>query len=96
MWPFYYSNTKDILYRSYREEWHRQGKFYYDTHNRNENNTYDYIPPENTDALPKDAVPTDVMNIEEGWRMSGHLPMMAKEKVNHKQINVHGIPNVKR
>jgi hypothetical protein len=80
MWPFYYSCTKDILYRSYREKWHQQGKFYYDCHNRNNNKTYDYTPTENINYLPADAVPTDVMDMTEGWRLSGHLPMMTEEK----------------
>jgi hypothetical protein len=80
LWPFYYSCTTDILYRSYREEWHRQGKFNYDCHNRNETKTYNYTPTDNVEVLPEDAVPTDVMDIKEGWRMSGHLPMMTWEK----------------
>jgi hypothetical protein len=80
LWPFYFSCTKQTLYRSYREKWHQQGKFYYDCHSRNNNNTYDYTTTGNTDHLPEDAVPTDVMDTEEGWRVSGHLPMMTWEK----------------
>jgi hypothetical protein len=30
LWPFYHSITRDILYRSYRKQWHQQGDFYYD------------------------------------------------------------------
>ncbi|MGK3747229.1 MAG: hypothetical protein ACI90V_014093, partial [Bacillariaceae sp.] len=80
LWPFYFSRTKDTLYRSYREEWHQQGKFFYDCHSRNRNNKYNYTKTENIDYLPADAVPTDVMDTEEGWRVSGHLPMMTWEK----------------
>jgi hypothetical protein len=80
LWPFYYSCAEDKLYRSYREEWHRQGSFYYDCHSRNETDTYDYATTENIELLPVDAVPTDVMDTEEGWRLSGHLPMMTWEK----------------
>jgi hypothetical protein len=80
LWPFYFSRTEQKLYRSYREEWHRQGNFYYDCHSRNEKDKYDYTPTENIDSLPVDAVPTDVMDTEEGWRVSGHLPMMTWEK----------------
>jgi hypothetical protein len=32
LWPFYYSNKNDTLYRSYRKAWHRQGEFKYDCH----------------------------------------------------------------
>jgi ribonuclease HI len=80
LWPFYFSRTKDTLYRSYREEWHQQGEFFYDCHSRNRNNKYNYTKTENIDYLPADAVPTDVMDTEEGWRVSGHLPMMTWEK----------------
>jgi hypothetical protein len=80
LWPFYFSRTKDTLYRSYRERWHQQGKFNFDCHSRNRNDKYEYIPSENTATLPDDAVPTDVMDTEEGWRVSGHLPMMTWEK----------------
>jgi hypothetical protein len=66
LWPFYYSCKKDILYRSYREKWHQKGKFYYDCHSRNRNNKYDYTTTENIAYLPADAVPTDVMDTEEG------------------------------
>jgi hypothetical protein len=84
MWPFYYSHTTDILYRSYREECHQQGQFYYDCHNRKYNNTYDYTPTDNIKLLPKEAVPTDVMDTEQGWRMSGRLPMMHDEEGKEK------------
>jgi hypothetical protein len=80
MWPFYHSSTKDILYKSYRKEWHRQGQFYYDCHERNKDDTYNYTTTENVLILPDDAVPTDVMDIAQGWKLSGHLPMMTWEK----------------
>jgi hypothetical protein len=80
LWPFYFSRTAQTLYRSYRQEWHRQGEFCYDCHSRNRTNKYEYTSTENTAYLPVDAVPTDVMDTEEGWRVSGHLPMMTWEK----------------
>jgi hypothetical protein len=80
MWPFYYSHKTDNLYRSYREEWHSNGKFYYDCHNITENDTYDYVTKGNVKLLPKDASPADVIDTEEGWRISGHLPMSNKEQ----------------
>jgi hypothetical protein len=83
-YPKYHSSTKDILYKSYRKEWHRQGQFSYDCHERNKDDTYNYTPTENLLILPDDAVPTDVMDIEQGWRLSGHLPMMTWEmKTTH-------------
>jgi hypothetical protein len=62
LWPFYYSHNTDTLYRSYREEWHRNGEFYYDCHNITDNDTYDYTTTWNVKLLPEDASPTDVMN----------------------------------
>jgi hypothetical protein len=47
LWPFYYSNRKDTLYRSYRKDWHKQGEFTYDCHTRNDNNKCDYTTSEN-------------------------------------------------
>mgnify|MGYP002632820832 CR=1 FL=1 len=79
LWPFYYSDEKDTLYRSYREEWHRQGEFNYDCHTRNDKNTYEYTTTENIKALPEDAVPSvDAMDTIEGWRMSGQLIITEK------------------
>jgi hypothetical protein len=79
MWPFYYSHDTDTLYRSYREEWHKNGKIYYDCHTMTDNDTYDHVSPGNAKLLPEDASPTDVMDIEEGWRVSQHFPMRVKE-----------------
>jgi hypothetical protein len=83
LWPFYYSHNTDTLYRSYREEWHRNGNFYYDCHNMAENDTYEYIPSGNVSRLPEDASPTDVMDTEDGWRVSQHLPMITRN--THKE-----------
>jgi hypothetical protein len=85
IWPFYYSIGKDILYRSYREEWHRNNEIQYDSHNRNKNFTYQYKPTENTKSIPDDTVPTDVMDTETGWRISSHSPM--KTPVTTRKIN---------
>jgi hypothetical protein len=79
LWPFYYSHDTDTLYRSYREEWHRNGEFYYDCHTMADNDTYNYVQSGDVKLLPKDASPTDVMDTAEGWRVSGHLPMRNKE-----------------
>jgi hypothetical protein len=78
LWPFYYSHKTDTLYRSYREEWHRNGKFYYDCHTMIDNDTYDYVQSGNVSLLPVDASPADVMDKEGGWRISTHLPMMPR------------------
>jgi hypothetical protein len=69
LWPFYYSKKNDILYRSYRKDWHRQGVFTFDCHTRNDKNTYEYVPSENNKLLPEDAVPVDAMDTNTGWRM---------------------------
>jgi hypothetical protein len=68
----------DTLYRSYREEWHRNGKFYYDYHTMTDNDTYDYVQSGNVPLLPVDASPADVMDTEDGWRITTHLPMMPR------------------
>jgi hypothetical protein len=76
LWPFYYPHDTDTLYRSYREEWHRNGEFYYNCHTMADNDTCNYMQSGNVKLLPKDASPTDVMDKDEGWRVSGHLPMV--------------------
>jgi ribonuclease HI len=81
LWPFYYSNNNDTLYRSYRKDWHKQGQFNYDCHQRTENKTYDYGSVGYIKELPADTVPTDVMDTEQGWRLSGYLPMMEHEHI---------------
>jgi hypothetical protein len=79
IWPFYFSLSKEILYRSYREEWHSKGVMQYDKHSKTEHNTYQYLPSENTPTLPEDAVPTDVMDTDQGWRISVHSPITETE-----------------
>jgi hypothetical protein len=85
IWPFYYSISKDILYRSYREEWHQNNEIQYNSHNRNKNYTYQYKLTENTKSILEDAVLTDVMGTETGWRISSHSPI--KTQVNTRKIN---------
>jgi hypothetical protein len=80
LWPFYYSKKNDTLYRSYRKDWHRQGVFTFDYHTRNDKNTYEYAPSETNTLLPEDAVPVDAMDTNNGWRMSGQLLIINKEK----------------
>jgi hypothetical protein len=83
MWPFYYSATTDTLYRSYRKEWHKQGDYYYDCHAKTKNNTYSYKSNNNITMLPMNAIPTDVMDTEEGWRISLNQPRM---KTRNKRV----------
>ncbi|OEU11118.1 hypothetical protein FRACYDRAFT_246229 [Fragilariopsis cylindrus CCMP1102] len=75
LWPFYYSEYTDILYRSYRKNWNENGEFYYDCHLIADNDTYNYDPVGKVNSLPPDASPTDVMDTEEGWRVSLHHPV---------------------
>jgi hypothetical protein len=79
LWQFYYSHNTDTLYRSYREEWHRNGDFYYDWHAMTDNDAYKYVPLGNVKTLSKDASKTDVMDTEVRWRVLEHLPMRKKE-----------------
>ncbi|OEU09351.1 hypothetical protein FRACYDRAFT_248200 [Fragilariopsis cylindrus CCMP1102] len=72
LWPFYYSEDTDVLYRSYRKEWHTNGEYYYDCHMIADNDTYNYVPEGNVERLPNDATPADVMETEEGWRIANH------------------------
>jgi hypothetical protein len=51
---------------------------YYDCHTMTDNDTYDYVPSGNVPLLPEDASPADVMDTEDGWRISTHLPMMPR------------------
>jgi hypothetical protein len=85
MWPFYYSHKTDILYRSYREKWHKNGEIYCDCHTMTEHDTYSYTAKGNVKSLPEDALPTDIMDTKEGWRISGHLPMMEKETIREEE-----------
>jgi hypothetical protein len=44
-----------------------------------ENDTYDYVPSGNVSMLPEDtSSPTHVMDKEDRWRISIHLPMMTR------------------
>jgi hypothetical protein len=41
---------------------------------------YEYVPSETNNLLPEDAVPVDAMDTNNGWRMSGQLLIINKEK----------------
>jgi hypothetical protein len=43
-----------------------------------DNDTYDYVQSGNVPLLPVDASPADVMDTEDGWRITTHLPMMPR------------------
>jgi hypothetical protein len=58
------------LYRSYRKDWHIQGKFYYDCHQGKDDETFSYDKCGNISTLPDDAVPVDVTDAVDGWRIS--------------------------
>jgi hypothetical protein len=79
LWPFYYSNSNNILYRSYRKEWHVQGKFHFDCHQGNDEETFDYSKFTTTDSLPDDTVPVDVMDAPDGWRIAFYQALEAKK-----------------
>jgi hypothetical protein len=80
LWPFYYSEDTDVLYRSYRKEWHTNGEYYYDCHKIADNDTYNYVPEGNVERLPTDATPTDIIDTNDGWRISNHHPLRQKEE----------------
>ena len=82
MWPFYYADSTDTLYRSYRKDWYTNEEIYYDCHSINENDTdtYNYTANGNVTLLPDDASPTDVMDTDDGWRISQHQPMDVSEE----------------
>ncbi|OEU19894.1 hypothetical protein FRACYDRAFT_235957 [Fragilariopsis cylindrus CCMP1102] len=80
LWPYYYSEETDTLYRSFRKEWHTNGEYYYDCHMIADNDTYNYVPEGNVERLPNDASPTDVMDTEDGWRISEHHPIRKQDE----------------
>jgi hypothetical protein len=43
-----------------------------------DNDTYDYVQSGNVSLLPVDASPADVIDTEDRWRISTHLPMMPR------------------
>jgi hypothetical protein len=66
LWPFYYSNKKNILYRSFRKEWHQQGSYTFDCHQGTNDETFDYEKFESTTELPLDSVPVDMFDAVTG------------------------------
>jgi hypothetical protein len=70
LWPFYYSNNNNVLYKSYRKEWHTQGQFHFDCHQGNDDETFSFVKNGNIDKLPDDTVPVDVIDAVDGWRIS--------------------------
>ena len=70
LWPFYYSHANNVLYRSYRKDWHTQGEFSFDCHQGSDSETFDYVQHDNIKRLPDDTVPVDVFAATDGWRIS--------------------------
>jgi len=86
LWPFYYSNANNILYRSFRRDWHKQGTFSFDCHQGNDEETFDYVQFTNVDTLPDDSVPVDVKDAVNGWRIAFY---QALELPNDAQLPPH-------
>ncbi|OEU23095.1 hypothetical protein FRACYDRAFT_233261 [Fragilariopsis cylindrus CCMP1102] len=80
LWPYYYSEETDVLYRSYRKKWHTNGEYHYDCHMIADNDTYNYVPDRNVETLPTDATPTDVIDTNDGWRISKHYSLRQQEE----------------
>ena len=91
LWPFYYSNDKNIRYRSYRKEWHKQGSFTFDCHQGTNDETFDYGKFDSTTTLPLDSVPVDVFDADTGWRISYYqqLDIPTKPTANIKSFLDH-------
>ena len=79
LWPFYYSNDNNVLYRSYREHWHKQGEFSFDCHQGADSETFAFVQYDNVIRLPDDAVPVDVFAATDGWRIAFYQGLEAKE-----------------
>jgi hypothetical protein len=45
-----------------------------------DNDTYNYVPSGNVKLLPEISSPTDVMDTDEGWRISNHFLMMTRNR----------------
>jgi hypothetical protein len=70
LWPFYYSRTHNVLYQSYRREWHKQGIFTFDRHQGSNEEIFAYDTCGNVSTLPNDAVPVGVHDAVDGWRIA--------------------------
>jgi hypothetical protein len=70
----------NLLYRSYRKEWHKQGKFTYDCHKANDNGQFSYDKSTNVLKLPIDAVPIDVHDAPNGWRITKPMTLHIKQQ----------------
>ena len=83
LWPFYYSNSNNILYRSFRKDWHTQGVFSFDCHQGSDDETFAYVKFGDVTTLPDDAVPVDVKDAVKGWRIAFYQAMEAPEEPDH-------------
>jgi hypothetical protein len=76
----YYSHSNNVLYRSFRKEWHQQGTFCFDCHQGTDEETFNYNKFHNVAKLPDDAVPVDVMDAIAGWRITFYQTLEVQEK----------------
>ena len=58
-----------------------------------ENDTYNYVQMGTVTMLPEDASPSDVMDTEDGWRISTHQPMNVKNKEEYRGQDLYGFSN---
>ena len=78
LWPFYYSNSTDCIYRSWRRKWYCHKEYQYDILEKTEIEEnwggWNFKPSGNTNDLPRDAVPCDtyVSTDRKHWKM--HKP----------------------
>ena len=75
LWPFYYSHKKNILYRSYRQQWWDHRKYQYDAHQGDDPETFSFQKFKTVTTLPDDAVPCDATDEENGWIVFDHQPL---------------------
>jgi len=79
LWPFYYSQQEDVLYRSYRTHWHSHTAYEYVAMRGDHPDVYAFEVPHKVchkvRALPPDAVPCDVEDLDHGWRILDHQPL---------------------
>jgi hypothetical protein len=70
LWPFYYSHSQNVLYRSFRKDWHKQGIFNYDCHQGNDEESFDYAKCDNVDILSKTPFKDGEFHFTRQWNYS--------------------------
>ena len=77
LWPFYYSQQTDTLYKSYQKKWFSHIEYEYNALRGDLPDTYAFATLHKLSILPYDPATCNFKDIEHGWKVLDYQPMQS-------------------